>query len=53
MELGTTEYMLIGAGILLALLVLFIIVQSIRAYFQAKKDRLNELNEDEYDEDDL
>jgi cell division protein FtsX len=52
MALGTTEYMLIGAGILLGLLVIFIIVQTIRAYFKGKRDRLRELDEDEYDDDD-
>jgi len=51
MAFSNTEYMLIGAGILLGLLVIFIIVQTVRAYFQGKKDRLKELEEDEYDDD--
>ena len=52
MAFSPTEYMLIGSGILLGLLVIFIIVQTIRAYFQGKKDRLRELEEDEYEDDD-
>ena len=52
MELGTTEYILIGCGILLGLLVLFIIVQTFRAYFQGKKERLQELEDEEEEDDD-
>jgi hypothetical protein len=49
MELGTTEYILIACGILLGLLVIFIIVQSIRSYYKGKKERLEELEDEEED----